>query len=70
MFGKLFKRNTAPQWETSMQKGIMVRKCRRSGRLEYRDCKNLLWVHIESEEKLKSIQDKLRYFTPTSIEVR
>ncbi|MES9843315.1 MAG: hypothetical protein ABW162_15080 [Candidatus Sedimenticola sp. PURPLELP] len=68
MFGNLFKRSKDSRWETSLKKGILVRKCRRTGRSEYRDCKLNQWVLLESEEVLKTLQKELYYAAPLSID--
>ncbi|MGD2117621.1 MAG: hypothetical protein PVG66_04620 [Chromatiales bacterium] len=44
-FKKLFN---IPDWEIVIKNGKMIRTCRHSGRVEFRDCKTNNWIPIEN----------------------
>ncbi|MES9936418.1 MAG: hypothetical protein ABW153_08240 [Sedimenticola sp.] len=68
MLGRIFKRKEESLWETSLNRGVLVRTCRRTGKLEYRDCKHNKWVSLESEDELKSVQKELYYTAPLAMD--
>jgi hypothetical protein len=38
-----------------MQKGFMLRECKYTGKLEYRDCKRQRWVPLKNKAALEDL---------------
>ena len=55
MFSKLFKKQEDKKWITSMQKGFMLRECKFTGKVEYRDCKRQVWVPLKNKAALQDL---------------
>lgn len=56
--GRLFDR---VRWRCESRKGCMVRRCRFTGRREYRDCNRRAWIPLGDETDLADLRESLQY---------
>ncbi len=54
MFKTLFKWKRKHLWIVTVKNGDIIRLCERTGKIEYRDYENNVWVSVSDANKIKS----------------
>jgi hypothetical protein len=65
MLGKLFSKFSGgkAEWDVSIKNGDMLRKCRRTGVVEYRDTGQKKWIPVKDRNELDDIREQ-QWVTP------
>ena len=66
MFLNIFNRSKKNRWDITIKAGDMIRTCRNTGRIEYRDCRSKSWIPLKTKENLDDVREK-EWITPAPI---